>query len=537
MDTCLRFTHLICQSLVFLAGCLALGISSASALPRIPHVTFIGPVRSPLVRHLAGFGPIVHSRDPLANFLVVDGDAYSGTMAEQRLLRKAWNAGKALLILDADEGDLEEDLIRLTGFVPSQRVAAVYLRTRRDGGVDQIQLDVKARKLDPAGRRARQEFLRQVGKAFREELPVHPIHRRTPAGDQGAKAISSDFQIGPFLITKVDTQPISGTISGLFSTTSVPQENATLSLNDQITVLGSGSFGGRTTATAYITFQGNDSSSVESFDTFGLGFLSGGDVSGYANPQHQRVVGLTLDQGTPVLVSSQPENTANQATVSSGFNFQIGVSPAGPNANYTYSASKLEQIAGWTITETSDPGGDALQWTYQEQLDANNHDMSDIYSNLFASNNYTIGIGGNYTPSSLAAGLVQSTPMVVWSTTESDGSQQATVTSQLTAANTFWIYVDPLLDPSAVTWSLGSSDSPTLTVSTEASAVISLTDLWNQMGYLTSVSVPTTVSGGDQVPVTVTLDHPAPFGRHAPHPYLVRARHHPWSEPTGSKRQ
>jgi hypothetical protein len=194
----------------------ALWSSSASGLPRTPYVAFVGPVKSPLVKDLAGLGPIVRPRDPAANLLVVDGDAYSGTMAEENLLRRGWKAGKALLVLDADEGDLGGDLIHLTGIVPAQGVAAVYLRKRRDGGIDQVLLDGKATRLDPAGRRARQEFLRQVGVAFREELPVPPIHRRADARDQGAKAYQgSDFQLGPFPISKVDPEPISASFAAL----------------------------------------------------------------------------------------------------------------------------------------------------------------------------------------------------------------------------------------------------------------------------------------------------------------------------------
>jgi hypothetical protein len=497
--------------LVLLALLLVLGRSSASGLPRIPHIAFIRPVQSPLVKDLTGLGPIVRPRDPLADLLVVDGDAYSGTMAEEELLRKAWKVGKGFLILDADEADFKEDLIRLTGIVPSRGVAAVYLRKRRDGGVDQVQLDARARTTSSTARRARKEFLRQVAQAFREELPVRPIHRDNPAGDQGVKVAQSsgsEFQIGPFPITKVDIQPITGTIASPFSSTNVPQEMATLSLNDQIEVVGSGSNGGQSPATAYITFQGSGSSSVQNFDTFELGFFQDNAVvSGYANPQHQRLVGLAFDQGTPVLVDSEPQNAAGQATVTSGFMFSIGVTPMGPGLNATYSALTTTQIAGWAVTETpAGPGDTAFQWTYQEQLDANNKPMSSIYANLSAGNTYLAELGGDYAPSALAAGLVESAPMVVWTATESAGTQQATVSSQLTAANTYWSYIDPLLSPSMVELFLDSDNI----VSTDGSVVISLTDLWNQMGYLSSVSVPATVSEGTQMSVTVTLDHPAP---------------------------
>jgi hypothetical protein len=42
--------------------------------------------------------------------------------------------------------------------------------------------------------------------------------------------------------------------------------------------------------------------------------------------------------------------------------------------------------------------------------------------------------------------------------------------------------------------------------------MVDLNVLWNQMGYLTSVSVPPTVCPNSDLPAIVTLDHPAPLG-------------------------
>jgi hypothetical protein len=469
----------------------------------------VGPVKSPLVKELGSLGPIVRPRDVSANLLVVDGDAYSGTIAEEALLRRGWRAGKGLLILDADEGDLKGDL--------------------------------KATQNGPSGRLARQAFLRQVGFAFREELPVPPHHRQR-ASDRGAKAqTASSFQIGPFPIMKMYTEdltacvvlgvedlPVRSTFRSSPLTdcqglpgVGIPQETATLELADTITVLGSGSYGGQSPAIAYIVFAGNGNSSVQSFGTFEVenDLTTTLYASGYANPQHQRAVGLALDQGTPILVSAQPANAAGEEEVESGVDFEIGVTPEGPEGSFTYSTETSTSIQGWTVTQSlgggSSPGEGPINWSYQEQLDANQNDMAAIYSMLFASNWSFENDFGVYTPSALAASLVQSAPMVVWSTTESAGSQQATVTSQVTSANTFWFRQDPLIGTSSDSWYLGSSladgsYNSELVISTDGSVVISLTDLWNQMGYLSSVSIPTTVSSGAQLPVAVKLDHPAP---------------------------
>jgi hypothetical protein len=524
MKKCPRSSPTDIYGLMFLLT-LVLGLTSsfASDLPvspesaisgtaeRIPYVAFIGPVQSPLIKHLLALEPVVQSGDRRANLLVVDGDAYSGTMADEKALRNGWKMGKGLLVLDADEGDLKGDLVRLTGFVPSKGVAAVYLRKRRDGGIDEVCLDRKARSLDSGGRRAQHEFVRRVDKAFREELPALPIQRRS-SGRENTLPTSDEFHLGPFRIASVINVQISGTISGLFSDTTLPQETATLTLNDQIDVYGSGSAAGQAPATAFLVFQGFDTSSVQAFPPFSLGFTLP-VAFGYANPQHQRLVGVALDYGTPVTSWLQPGNAQNQSTVTSGVNFTVGVTPQGPDANVNYSTLTSTPISGWTVFQGTIPTGEnasMFQWTYQEQLDNNGNNMSGIYSNLFSNGTYMSSIGGNYTPSALAAGGVQSAPGVVWTTTESEGSQQAEFTSQVNASNIFWVYDDPLLDPSSVFWSLGSNDVPTLFVSADGSQSVSLADLWNQMGYVSSVSVPATVSGGTQMSVSVTLDHPAP---------------------------
>ncbi|CAN5357639.1 hypothetical protein BH11ARM2_BH11ARM2_12950 [soil metagenome] len=496
----MRRSVLIFSALACAWGCGGGGDATSQNNSSGPIVlALVGPVSSPVANEIAGLGPITGSTEE-ANLFVVDGDAFSGTMAEEKTLKEAWRKGHGLLVLDADEDDLERDLIRLTGIVPDKELAAVYLRKRKDGGIDQIHLDKSATGSSQLAGEMRQEFLRRVGVAFREELPV-PELRKTARGD------GRGFQLGPFPISKVLTQNTE------FYT---PVRSATVTLSDTITVLGSGSYGGQYPATAYVAFAGNGNSSVGHFDTYlqdGGSFLDEVYINGYANPRHERKIGLVLDQGQPILTSAQPANASGEKEVSSGFHVNVEVTPEGPVTGIGYSTDTATNIEGWTVEQKllGEPGS-VIEWTYQEQLDALGNNMDSVYATLFSTGQASDSTFGVYNPSLLATTLLQSAPMVVWTVQEADGAKQATVTSELTSFNTAWVREDPFIGKSGATWYLGDdlgNPQRSLVFSTDASVVIDLTQLWNQMGYLTSVDVPSTATPG-QIPVTVTLDHPAP---------------------------
>ncbi|RYG47984.1 hypothetical protein EON79_05805 [bacterium] len=479
-----------------------------------PVLALVGSVTSPVANEIAGLGPVVGASDASANLLVVDGDTFSGTLAEEKILIDGWRQGKALLVLDADEGDLERDLIRLTGIVPDKELAAVYLRKRKDGGIDQIHLDKSAKESHATAMGMRKEFLRRVDVAFREELPV-------PAFQSTARAGSGGFKIGPFPISKVYAQDITSLWSyepetNLYIDGQAPARTATLNMADTITVIGSGSYGGQYPATAYITFAGNANSSVGSFPDYETGsdFFNTYYIRGYANLRHSRKIGVVYDQGQPILGSALPANAAGEKEVTSGFNVSIDVGEEGPSGGFGFSSETSTVIEGWSVDQRLVGGpGSTIEWNYQEQLSADGRNQSAIYNDLFTNGESTDDDYGVYSPSLLATSVIQSAPMIFWAARESDGTQQATVTSETVGWNSFWFRNDPDIGTSAATWYLGGKPTadtyPGLAVSTEGSVVISLTELWNQMGYLTSVTVPATTQPGEMT-VSVELDHPAP---------------------------
>ena len=519
------------RSILLFSALFCLWGSSASSSPKTPVVALVRPVKSPLLKELGDLGPFVRPRDPLASLLVVDGDSHSGTMAENTLLRKAWEAGKALLILDADEGDLKGDLIRLTGVVPSTKEAGVYLRKRQDGGVDLVLLSVKGTSNGHAGRLRRQDFLRRVLIAFRDELPVS-IHRTAEgksANVQSASASNTAFQLGPYAISASESEDLTaswGYANPLSPWQSVPlpTETATVNFTDTVMVVGTGSYGNPSQypPTAFIAYAGNalpsgGNSWVQSFNQITIPSTQVNAknlINGYVNPQQQRTIELALDQGTPTLVSAEPVNTAGEVQVTSGIDIGIGVGPEGPSGSVGYNSSQTTSIEGWSVTQTQSSTGSEVNWVYQEQLDSNGNDMTDIYSDLFANNSAFMPGFGVYVPSVLATSRVQSAPAAVWSTQEQDGAQSADIGSRITSANTYWVRYDPFIGTSNASWYLGTVSNGNVVSNLGATATkqltILLTDLWNQMGYLSSVSVPATVSGGTQMAVTVTLDHAAP---------------------------
>ncbi|RYG38724.1 hypothetical protein EON81_02880 [bacterium] len=503
----MRRSILLFSALALVWGCAGDGPNAVNN-SATPILALVGAVSSPVANEIAGLGPIVGASDESANLLVVDGDTFSGNMAEESALKAAWQSGKGLLVLDADEGDLERDLIRLTGIVPDKELAAVYLRKRKDGGIDQIHLDKRAAGDDKVAGEMRQEFLRRVGVAFREELPIQELRQSTRLGGRG-------FQLGPFPISKVVTKSIGQSLSSTDATGTAPARTATVNLSDTITVVGSGSYGGRYDSTAYIVLTSNGNSSVAAFDTmqidstvFHTYFLSG-----YSNMRQKRTVGLSLNAGQPILASAQPANITGSKDVTSGVNFEIGVDSEGPQGGIGFNFESTTHIEGWGIEQTL--GAGVINWVYQEKIDGDGDSYGSVGAGLFdgTDTSFTLDDFGVYTASALASNVVQSAPAVVWTVPETSGATQATVTSEITGYNTAWIRNDPTVGPSGATWfrgDAGANGEPNFVVSTDGSVVMDLTELWNQMGYLASVDVPTSTAPG-QLSITVKLDHPAPL--------------------------